>query len=87
MSTGQSSHAPFDSMFFDRRRISSYFRQRAGQTMQTLKVITLTNVESLAVPDVQIAAQWKRDTKIGPQVVRVPAGNLQSVAADSGFQE
>jgi hypothetical protein len=74
-------------MVFDRRRISSYFRQRAGQTIQTLKATTLTNLESLAIPDVQIAARWKQDTKIGPQVVHVPADYLQSVAADSGFQE
>jgi len=48
----QSEHAALDSTFFDRRRASSYFRQRAGRTIQTLKVTTLTDVESLAVLDV-----------------------------------
>jgi len=33
----QSEHAALDSTFFDRRRASSYFRQRAGRTIQTLK--------------------------------------------------
>jgi len=51
----QSEHAALDSTFFDRRRASSYFRQRAGRTIQTLKVTTLTDVESLAVLDVHIA--------------------------------
>ena len=84
---GVAGHAALDSTFFDWRRASSYFRQRAGQTIQTLKVTTLTDVESLAVLDVHIAARWKHDTKTGPQVVRVSADDLQSVAADNGFQD
>ncbi|WP_233565439.1 IS5 family transposase [Halorubrum sp. Atlit-26R] len=83
----QSGHAALDSTFFDRRRASSYFRQRAGRTIQTLKVTTLTDVESLAVLDVHITARWKHDTKTGPQVVRRNADDLQSVAADNGFQD
>jgi IS5 family transposase len=83
----QSGHAALDSTFFDRRRASSYFRQRAGRTIKTLKVTTLTDVESLAVLDVHIAARWKHDTKTGPQVVRRNADDLQSVAADNGFQD
>jgi len=34
-----------------------------------------------------IAARWKHDTKMGPQVVRRNADDLQSVAADNGFQD
>ena len=83
----QSGHAALDSTFFDRRRASSYFRQRAGRTIQTLKVTTLTDVESLAILDVHIAARWKHDTKTGPQVVRRNADDLQSVVADNGFQD
>lgn len=83
----QSGHAALDSTFFDRRRASSYFRQRSGSTVQTLKVTALTDVESLAVLDVHITARWKHDTKTGPQVVRVSADDLQSVAADNGFQD
>ncbi|CDK40347.1 ISH9-type transposase [Halorubrum sp. AJ67] len=73
----QSGHVALDSTFFDRRRASLYFRQRAGRTIQTLKATTLTDVESIAVLDVHIAARWKHDTKTGPQVV----------AADNGFQD
>jgi len=69
------------------RRASSYFRQRSGNTVQTLKVTTLTDVESLAVLEVHIAARWKHDTKTGSQVVRVPADDLLTVAADNGFQD
>ena len=83
----QSGHVALDITFFDRRRSSSYFRQRSGNTVQTLKVTTLTDVESLAVLDVHIAARWKHDTKTGPQVVRRNADDLLTVAADNGFQD
>ena len=83
----QSGHAALDSTFFDRRRSSSYFRQRSGNTVQTLKVTTLTDIESLAVLDVHITARWKHDTKTGPQVVRRNADDLQSVVADNAFQD
>ncbi len=55
--------------------------------MQTPKVITLTDIESLADLDVHIIVRWKHDTKIEPQVVRVSADDLQSVAVDNGFQD
>ena len=64
----QSGHAALDSTFFDRQRAPSYFRQRAGRTVQTLKVTTLTNVESLSVLDVHITARWKHDTMTEPAV-------------------
>ncbi len=59
----QPGHAALDSTFFDRRRSSSYFLQRSGNTIKTLKVTTLTDVESLAVLDVHIGTRWKHDTK------------------------
>ncbi|MFD2375640.1 IS5 family transposase [Haloarchaeobius iranensis] len=81
----QSGHAALDSTFFDRRSASSYYRQRSGSNVQTLKVRTLTDRESLAVLDVHISARWKHDTKTGPQVVRRNADDLLSVAADKAF--
>ena len=48
---------------------------------------TLTDTWSLAVLDVQCWVKWKHDTKLGPQVVRVPADDLLSVAADKAFQD
>jgi len=45
----QSGHATPDSTFFDRRSASSYYRQRSGSNVQTLKVAKLTDRESLAV--------------------------------------
>jgi len=81
----QSGHAALDSTFFDCRSAPSYYLQRSGSTVQTLKVTTLTDRESLAVLDVHISAWWKHDTKTGPQVVRRNADDLLSVAADKAF--
>ncbi len=81
----QSGHTAIDSTFFNRRAASSYHRQRSGNSVQTLKVTTVTDVESLAVLDVHISARWKHDTKTGPQVVRRNADDLLPVAADKVF--
>lgn len=80
-----SGHAALDSTFFDRRSATSYYRQRSGSNVQTLKVTILTDRESLVDLDVYISARWKHDTKIGPQVVRRNADDLLSVAADKAF--
>jgi hypothetical protein len=53
--------------------------------VQTLKVTTLTDRESLAVLDIDLSAPWKHDTKTGPQVVRRNADGLLSMAADKAF--
>ena len=81
----QSGHVALDSTFFDRRSASSYYCQRSGSNVQTLKVTTLTDRESLAVLDVHVSARWRHDTKTGPQVVRRNADDLLSVAADKAF--
>ena len=83
----QSGHVALDSTFFDRRVSSLYYCQRSGNMVQTLKVTTLTDVESLAVLDIHISARWQHDTKTGPQVVRRNADDLLSVAANNGFQD
>ncbi|SDX01604.1 hypothetical protein SAMN05443574_1121 [Haloarcula vallismortis] len=81
----QSGPTALDSTFFDRRSASSYYRPRSGSNVRTLKVTTLTDRESLAVLVVHISAWWKHDTKTGLQVVRIPADDLLSVAADKAF--
>lgn len=83
---GGSGHVALDSTFFDRGHASTYYRKRSERDIQTLKVTTLTDVESLAVLDVQCLAQWRHDTKVGPQVVRRNADDLLSIAADKAFQ-
>ena len=76
-----------DSTFFERRQASSHYLDRSDRDVWTLKVTTLTDTWSLAVLDVQCWVKWKHDTKLGPQVVRVPADDLLSVAADKAFQD
>ena len=83
----QSGHVALDSTFFEHGHASSYYLQRSDRDVQTLKVTTITDTESLAVLDLQCSAEWKHDTKLGPQVVRRNADDLLSVAADKGFQD
>jgi IS5 family transposase len=83
----QSGHVALDSTFFDRGHASAYYRTRSDRSVETLKVTTLTDTESLAVLDVQCHAQWRHDTKTGPQIVRRNADDLHTVAADNGFQD
>jgi IS5 family transposase len=83
----QSGHVALDSTFFDRGHASAYYRTRSNRSVETLKVTTLTDTESLAVLDVQCHAQWRHDTRTGPQIVRRNADDLHTVAADNGFQD
>jgi len=82
----QSGHVALDSTFFDRGHASAYYQTRSNRSVETLKVTTLTDTESLAVLDVQCHAHWRHDTKTGPQVVRRNADDLQYVLADNAFQ-
>ena len=60
----QSGRVALDSTFFDRGHVSAYYRTRSDRSVETLKVTTLTDTESLAVLDVQCYAQWRRDTRL-----------------------
>jgi IS5 family transposase len=83
----QSGHVALDSTFFERKQASQYYLQRSGRTVKTIKATTLADTESLAVLDVHCCIESEHDTKAGPRVVRVPADDLRSVAADNGFQD
>jgi IS5 family transposase len=83
----QSGHVALDSTFFDRGQASAYYRTRSDRSVEALKVTTLTDTESLAVLDVQCYAQWRHDTKAGPQVVRWNTDDLRAVLADNAFQD
>ena len=60
----------------------THYLRRSDRDVQTLKVITITDTELLAVLDLQCSVEWKHDTKLGPQVVQRNANDLLSVAAD-----
>jgi IS5 family transposase len=40
-----------------------------------------------AVIDVHCSTKWSNGTDVGPQVACVPQGDLQSLAADKGYDE
>lgn len=48
-------------------------------------VITNTDMKLLVVLDFQCSIYWKNDTKIGPQVARIPPDDLLSITAGKAF--
>lgn len=80
-----SGHVALDSTFFERGHASYYYLKRADRAIQTIKVTTLTDVESLAVLDVHCSVKWRHDTILGRKLVRRNTNELLSVAADKAF--
>ena len=80
-----SGHVALDSTFFERGHASHYYLKRADRDIQTLKVTTLTDVDSLAVLDVHCSVKWRHDTILGRKLVRRNSDELASVAADKAF--
>ena len=80
-----SGHVALDSTFFERGHASHYYLKRTERSIQTVKVTTLTDTESLAVIDVHCTVKWRHDTVLGRKLVRRNADELVSVAADKAF--
>jgi len=81
----RSGHAAIDATGFDRDQPSRHYVQRAHYKLRSLKVTALVDVETLYITDVHSAAGKPSDFRIGPQVARRNAGDLRSLAADSGY--
>ena len=83
----QSGDVALDSTFIERKQASQYYLQRCGRSVKTIKATTLTDTELLAVLNIHCCIEREHDTKAGPRVVRVPADDPRSMAADNGFQD
>jgi len=53
----QSGYAALDSTFFGRRSATSYYRQRSGNNVQTLRITILTVKEFITAHNLHILAQ------------------------------
>jgi IS5 family transposase len=82
-----SGHGAIDATYFERTQPSFHYRRRSGRTIQTLKATVLVDSHTKTVLDVQPSAKWRHDTDVGPQVARRNAGDLQSLAADKGYDK
>ncbi len=83
----QFGHVALDSTFFEREQASQHYLQRCGRSVKTIKATTLIDTEPLAVLNVHCCIDREHNRRAGPQVVRRNADDLQTVAADKGFQD
>jgi len=83
-----SKHAAIDATFYDRSAASRHYYQRINYCVQKLKVTKLVDTDSQAVLDVHCSTTWKgSDADLAEQIARRNAGNLQSLAADKGYDK
>lgn len=78
-------HAAIDSTEFDRDQPSRHYATRSHYRVWALKVTALVDVETLCITDIHSTTSKKSDFRIGPQVARRNADDLQSLAADRGY--
>lgn len=78
-------HASIGATDFDRNQLSRHYANRTGYRVQALKVTALVDVKTLYTTDIHWTTSKKHDAKIGPQVARISAGDLRSLATDKGY--
>lgn len=81
----QSGHAAVDSTFFERRQASPHYLRRTDRSVETLKITFLIDTADQAILDVHCSAKWPNDAKIGPQLAARNMEQMQSLAADKGY--
>ncbi len=74
-----------DATGFDRDQPSRHYVNRTSYRVRALKVTALVDAKTLYITDIHCTTTKKHDAKIGPQVARIPAGDLRSLAGDPGY--
>ena len=83
-----SEHAALDATFYERDRASRHYCHRTNYRVQTLKVTKLVDTESQAVLDVHCSTTLEgSDADLCKQIARRNAGDLQTLAADKGYDK
>ena len=83
-----SEHAALDATFYERDRASRHYCHRTNYRVQTLKVTKLVDTESQAVLDVHCSTTLEgSDADLCTQIARRNAGDLQTLAADKGYDK
>ena len=81
----RSGHAAIDSTFFERWQASSHYLRRIERKVDTLKITFLIDTAVQAILDVHCSAKWPNDAKIGPKLAARNMDQLESLAADKGY--
>jgi len=78
-------HAAIDATFFTREQASPHYLRRIDRSVETLKVTLLVDTAEQSILDVHCAAKWPNDAKIGPKLARRNVDQIDSLAADKGY--
>jgi IS5 family transposase len=83
-----SKHGTIDATFYDRSAASRHYCQRTSYRVQKLKVTKLVDTDSQAILDVHCSTTREgSDADLAEQIARRNAGDLQSLAADKGYDK
>jgi IS5 family transposase len=83
-----SKHGAIDATFYERSAASRRYCQRTSSRVQKLKVTKLVDTDSQAVLDVHCSTTREgSDADLTEQIARRNAGDLQSLAADKGYDK
>lgn len=78
-------HGAIDATYFDRWQASSHYLRRCDRSVQTIQATFLIDTKKSAILDLHCSTKWPSGMRIGPKVVRRNADDLQSLAADKGY--
>ena len=83
-----SKHGAIDATFYERSAASRHYCQRTSYRVQKLKITKLVDTASQAVLDVHCSTNRDgSDADLAEQIARRNTGDLQSLAADKGYDK
>ena len=83
----QNGHAAIDATYFDRQQASAHYLRRTDRAVRTIQTTFLVDTAEGAILDLHCSTNWPDETRIGPKVALRNAGDLQSLAADKGYDD
>ena len=83
-----SDHAALDATFYERDQASRHYCNRTNYRVQKLKVTKLVDTDTQAILDLHCSTTREgSDADLCEQIARRNAGDLQSLAADKGYDK
>ncbi len=82
-----SGHAAIDATYFRRWQVSQHYLKRTDRSVQTVQATFLVDTGSQAITDFHCSTKWPSGMKIGPKVALRNADELDSLAADKGYDD
>ena len=83
----QSGHAAIDATYFRRWQASQHYLTRTGRSVHTVQATFLVDTAENAITDLHCSTKWPSGMRIGPKVALRNIDDLQSLAADKGYDD